>query len=176
VAVTKYRHAVDRVGTVFAKISRFVDPHDSRGRDRAVGLADRRCASAERCTAELQSARVRRRDLFASRVLRSCGPIVLGMCLIARIASAQSPTAGADIDTVSLYVWRGVPYREGATVQPSVGISARVNVEPVVEPGGGRPHRSRPVQSLVRRGDLSGLRRPIHHRAWRPGMAHQGLQ
>lgn len=35
------------------------------------------------------------------------------------MASAQSPTAGADVDVVSRYVWRGVPYSDGATVQPS---------------------------------------------------------
>lgn len=39
------------------------------------------------------------------------------------MASAQSPTAGADVDTVSRYVWRGVPYSDGAAVQPSVWIS-----------------------------------------------------
>ena len=42
------------------------------------------------------------------------------MCSVARIASAQSPTAGADIDVVSRYIWRAVPYSDGATVQPSV--------------------------------------------------------
>ena len=36
------------------------------------------------------------------------------------MASAQSPTAGADVDVVSRYVWRGVPYSDGAAVQPSV--------------------------------------------------------
>jgi hypothetical protein len=36
------------------------------------------------------------------------------------MASAQSPTAGADVDVVSQYVWRGVPYSDGATVQPSI--------------------------------------------------------
>jgi hypothetical protein len=39
------------------------------------------------------------------------------------MASAQSPTAGADVDTVSRYVWRGVPYSDGAAVQPSVWTS-----------------------------------------------------
>ena len=42
------------------------------------------------------------------------------MCLVARMASAQSPTAGADVDVVSRYVWRGVPYSDSAAVQPSV--------------------------------------------------------
>ena len=42
------------------------------------------------------------------------------MCSVARIASAQSPTAGADIDVVSRYIWRAVPYSDGATVQPAV--------------------------------------------------------
>ena len=40
------------------------------------------------------------------------------------MASAQSPTAGADVDVVSRYVWRGVPYSDGAAVQPSVWASA----------------------------------------------------
>jgi len=52
--------------------------------------------------------------------LRACGPLVLAMCSVTRMASAQSPTAGADVDIVSRYVWRGVPYSDGATVQPSV--------------------------------------------------------
>ena len=51
------------------------------------------------------------------------GPLVLAMCAVARIASAQSPTAGADVDVVSRYVWRGVPYSDGAAVQPSVWTS-----------------------------------------------------
>ena len=42
---------------------------------------------------------------------------------MARMASAQSPTAGADVDMVSRYIWRGVPYSDGATVQPSVWTS-----------------------------------------------------
>ena len=42
------------------------------------------------------------------------------MCLVAGTASAQSPTAGADIDVVSRYIWRAVPYSNGAAVQPSV--------------------------------------------------------
>ena len=37
---------------------------------------------------------------------------------VARIASAQS--AGADVDVVSRYVWRGVPYSEDVAVQPSI--------------------------------------------------------
>ena len=37
---------------------------------------------------------------------------------VARIASAQS--AGADVDVVSSYVWRGVPYSEEIAVQPSI--------------------------------------------------------
>ena len=41
------------------------------------------------------------------------------MCSVAP-AAAQSPTAGADVDVVSRYVWRGVPYSDGATVQPSI--------------------------------------------------------
>jgi hypothetical protein len=45
------------------------------------------------------------------------------MCSVARTASAQSPTAGADVDVVSQYVWRGVPYSNGAAVQPSVWTS-----------------------------------------------------
>ena len=49
-----------------------------------------------------------------------CGPLVLAMCSVTRMASAQSPTAGADIDVVSQYIWRAVPYSEGATVQPSI--------------------------------------------------------
>jgi hypothetical protein len=45
---------------------------------------------------------------------------VLAISAGARPASAQSPTAGADVDVVSRYVWRGVPYSDGAAVQPSV--------------------------------------------------------
>ena len=39
-----------------------------------------------------------------------------------RIALAQL-AAGADVDVVSRYVWRGVPYSEGPTVQPSMWTS-----------------------------------------------------
>lgn len=42
------------------------------------------------------------------------------MCSVARMASAQSSTAGADVDVVSRYIWRAVPYSDGPTVQPSV--------------------------------------------------------
>ena len=41
------------------------------------------------------------------------------MCSVAPIASAQSTTASADVDVVSRYVWRGVPYSDDAAVQPS---------------------------------------------------------
>jgi len=54
---------------------------------------------------------------------RVCVPLLLAVCSVTRLASAQSPTAGADVDVVSRYVWRGVPYSDGATVQPSVWAS-----------------------------------------------------
>ena len=71
------------------------------------------------------NARVRRPGLLDRRALRACGPLVLAMCSVARMASAQSPTAGADIDIVSRYIWRGVPYSDGAAVQPSVWTSVQ---------------------------------------------------
>ena len=49
--------------------------------------------------------------------------MMFAMCAVARMASAQSPTAGADVDVVSRYVWRGVPYSDGAAVQPSIWTS-----------------------------------------------------
>ena len=49
--------------------------------------------------------------------------LLLAMCLMPRMASAQSPSAGVDVDVVSRYVWRGVPYSEGAAIQPSIWAS-----------------------------------------------------
>ena len=66
---------------------------------------------------------MQRPGVLRSPALRACGPLVLAMCSVAPVASAQSPTAGADVDVVSRYVWRGVPYSDGATVQPSVWTS-----------------------------------------------------
>ena len=63
-----------------------------------------------------------------SCVLRSASVfrllLLLAMCSMAPIASAQSTaTAGAEVDVVSRYVWRGVPYSDGAAVQPSIWAS-----------------------------------------------------
>jgi hypothetical protein len=65
---------------------------------------------------------MQRRAVLVRPACRVCASFVLAMCAVARMA-AQSTAAGAETEVVSRYVWRGVPYSDGAVVQPSGWVS-----------------------------------------------------